>query len=128
MNSIDYGRLLFLFHWFTVTPRIRNLLSKSLKSIFFIEGERALGWCFLHISALKSSLQKSKLQAVIPLPLFKNQFFVIFTKKVKFGYFFRLHGVFPPPDISALLPRPAFGLQILYLSKATVCRVRYNGI
>ena len=55
--------------------------------------------CFLHMLALKSSWQKSKLQLVIPLPLVTNHFFVIFTNKVKFGYFFPLHGVFPPPDM-----------------------------
>ena len=98
--STDYGRKQILFHWITVILRIMNLVSESLKSIFFIEGERALGWCFLHMSALKSSWQKSKLQAVIPLPLVTNQFFVIFTKKVKFGYFFPLHGLFPPPDMA----------------------------
>ena len=53
--STDYGRKQILFHWITVILRIMNLVSESLKSIFFIEGERALGWCFLHMSALKSS-------------------------------------------------------------------------
>ena len=124
VNSIDYGRYFFLFHWFTVTLRIMNMVSESLKIIFFIEGERALGWCFLNMSALKSSWQKSKLQTAIPLPLATNWFFCFSPRRWNLAFFSLCmassHPLTWPRDISALLPRPAFGLQILSPSRPTV--------
>ena len=124
VNSIDYGRHFFLFHWFTVTLRIMNMVSESLKIIFFIEGERALGWCFLDMSALKSSWQKSKLQTAIPLPLATNWFFCFSPRRWNLAFFSLCmassHPLTWPRDISALLPRPAFGLQILSPPRPTV--------
>ena len=118
MNSIDYGKHFFLFHWISASLRIMNLVSESLKIIFFIEGERALGWCFLDMSALKSSWQKSKLQTAIPLPLATNWFFCFSPRRWNLAFFslcmVSSHPLTWPRDISALLPRPAFGLQILY--------------